>query len=539
MKNLFVGVRPRRIVLDFLLSVMISVLNCGFTHIMSRTVEEFAQESFLSFIASVFILLCTFAIFLFAQTYYQTITECVIENEICTYYMNQLYSVKPSVLKKSNTGYLSGVLNKTAVRQAEAYVCVVCAVPVDVAYILYFTAVLFRFDWRMSVAAVAVSIFGATFRSVIKGKMQPIGRLVADCEGKRTKLFTDVVANVETVQKMSAIEFMNTEACKVNSGCISAWRKWAVWNELSSALGKLVTFGFGPACLLIMYYMDKAYLAANLADVALVVAVSTQIPHNAKSFARTVSACCKFRDTASTLEEVVEPSNIRQESNYTVFEKAEIRDAQHHYVDTARNVDIKVRIPEFRINRGEKICVTGESGQGKTTLLNILSGCIESDFVTINGDKRCGRLNSIFVSQDVEIFDMSLRDNLCLGNQNITEARMEQLIKAVGLHDWFSAVGRNWDVPLGERGVFVSTGQRQRLNLCRGLLAADKDVYLLDEPTSNVDEETERLIVSLIQEYLHDKTVVIVTHRPLLRTICDYEYRFENGVLGERLPIRR
>ena len=87
---------------------------------------------------------------------------------------------------------------------------------------------------------------------------------------------------------------------------------------------------------------------------------------------------------------------------------------------------------------------------------------------------------------------------------------------------------------MGERGVFVFTGQRQRLNLVRGLLIQDKEVYLLDEPTSNVDEETEQKMIEAIQEYLQGKTVVIVTHRAAIKKICNKAYKFTDSVLGKQ-----
>lgn len=537
MKNIFIGVPRSRIIKDFILAVAISLLNCGFTQIMSMTVSYFVKDTFMMFIVSVLVLHAVFSLFLFLQVVHQEVTECAIENGVYTYYMNKLYDVKSSILKKSNTGYMSGLLNKLVVRQVDAYIHVVCSVPIDIAYITYIAVVLYKFNWIMSIAAITVCVSSAVLRVTVRKRLHKLGGRVAECEGNRTKLFTDAVSNIETVQKMSAIKFIGDRAKFTNDECLRYYKRYVILDQISSTIGKALTFSFGPICLIAMYFMDKDILSANLSQVALVVAVSTQLPHNAKSFARTISSCNKFRDTATKLEEVVVDANIRKIEGRQPFKHLSMCHVNHHYVDESRNIDIEVKIPRFNLNRGEKICVTGESGQGKTTLLNILAGCIECESLKINGNFEYGRLNCVFISQDVEIFDMSLRDNLCLGNKNVSNREMEHLLKSVGMYDWFESIGKDWDTPLGERGVFVSTGQRQRLNLCRGLLAEDKDVYLLDEPTSNVDDETEKLMVELIKEYLANKTVVIVTHRPLLRTICDYEYKFSNGVLGDKRKI--
>ena len=80
------------------------------------------------------------------------------------------------------------------------------------------------------------------------------------------------------------------------------------------------------------------------------------------------------------------------------------------------------------------------------------------------------------------------------------------------------------------QGLKLSVGQKQRLNIIRGILL-DKEIYVLDEPTSNLDKETEKLIINLIQKYLKDKTVVIVTHRDEVKKICDKHYIFKDNVM--------
>ena len=119
-----------------------------------------------------------------------------------------------------------------------------------------------------------------------------------------------------------------------------------------------------------------------------------------------------------------------------------------------------------------------------------------------------------------------------VGAKDISDELLIDYIEKVGLKNWFDRQKDGLDTLLGERGVFVSTGQRQRLNLIRGLLRRDKEIYLLDEPTSNVDVETEEKMIELIKTVLKDKTVVVVTHRPKIIDICDNCYKFENSILS-------
>lgn len=97
-------------------------------------------------------------------------------------------------------------------------------------------------------------------------------------------------------------------------------------------------------------------------------------------------------------------------------------------------------------------------------------------------------------------------------------------LKEAGLEDWVNRLEDGLDTIVGEKGLKLSVGQKQRLNIIRGILL-DKDIYILDEPTSNLDKETEKMIINLIKKYLKEKTVIIVTHREEIKDICDRHYK--------------
>jgi len=131
----------------------------------------------------------------------------------------------------------------------------------------------------------------------------------------------------------------------------------------------------------------------------------------------------------------------------------------------------KIKIPEFVLNKGDKISIMGESGQGKTTTMNILAGL----FPLSNGELRIDdnvvkdkRLDLVFVSQEVDLFDLSIRENLCLG-KDIEESKIIKLLKEAGLENWYKELPEGLDTMVGERGIKLSAGQKQRLNLIRGI----------------------------------------------------------------------
>ncbi len=141
------------------------------------------------------------------------------------------------------------------------------------------------------------------------------------------------------------------------------------------------------------------------------------------------------------------------------------------------------------------------------------------------------------ISQESEMFSLSVRDNIVLGqtipNQDIIDA-----LREVDLYEWIGALEDGLDTLVGEKGIKLSAGQKQRINLIRGLLL-DRDIYLLDEPTSHLDAETEKKVISFLQKRLHNKTAVIVSHRPAIQSICERFYEFKGHEMRETSHIHQ
>ena len=138
-----------------------------------------------------------------------------------------------------------------------------------------------------------------------------------------------------------------------------------------------------------------------------------------------------------------------------------------------------------------------------------------------------------YISQEIDLFDLTVKENLCLGKE-ISDKKLMEILMEAGLQDWVEKLENGLETVVGERGLKLSVGQKQRLNLIRGILL-DKDIYILDEPTSNLDKETEKLIVDLIGKYLSSKTVIIVTHREEIKKICEKHYVFEDNKMKEEV----
>ena len=160
---------------------------------------------------------------------------------------------------------------------------------------------------------------------------------------------------------------------------------------------------------------------------------------------------------------------------------------------------------------------------------------LDGELLIDNKEIKDSRLDLVFVSQEVDLFDLSIRDNLCLG-KDISDDKILELLEEAGLIGWYKELPDGLETMVGERGIKLSAGQKQRLNLIRGILI-DKDLYFFDEPTSNLDALSEEKITNMIEKYLKDKTYVIVTHRPKLKELCNKHYLFDNHMMKEVITV--
>ena len=180
----------------------------------------------------------------------------------------------------------------------------------------------------------------------------------------------------------------------------------------------------------------------------------------------------------------------------------------------------------FSVRKGEKIALTGKSGSGKTTLLLILMQFLKGDAgeITIDGVKLTEnhvarwRNHLAYVPQNPIILDASIAENISFGGKEDSEGRerMKSLLVSLGLGHWLSELPQGLMTRLGEKGIMISGGQRQRLAIARALYS-EADVLLLDEITSQLDDETEQEVWWALQKISSPlKTIIMITHHPVL-----------------------
>ncbi|WP_417846501.1 ABC transporter ATP-binding protein [Thalassospira povalilytica] len=181
---------------------------------------------------------------------------------------------------------------------------------------------------------------------------------------------------------------------------------------------------------------------------------------------------------------------------------------------------------DLDIKAGETVALVGPSGAGKSTILNLIPRFydIDAGAITIDGqDIRGVTLESLrkataLVSQEITLFDDTVRANIAYGRAGATDAEIEEAARHAAAHDFILQLEHGYDTIVGEHGVKLSGGQRQRIAIARAMLK-NAPILLLDEATSALDTESERHIQGALSELMKGRTTLVIAHR--LSTIVD------------------
>ena len=180
----------------------------------------------------------------------------------------------------------------------------------------------------------------------------------------------------------------------------------------------------------------------------------------------------------------------------------------------------------LNVQPGQKVALVGPSGAGKSTLLNLIlrfyepsQGVIQIDHQKIESVTFKSLRNAIaLVSQDVVLFDDTIRQNILLGNMEASHEIVEKAARDAAAHDFIQEMEQAYETPIGEHGIKLSGGQRQRLSIARAMVK-NAPILLLDEATSALDSESEKRIQVALKTLMKGRTSITIAHR--LSTVVD------------------
>lgn len=262
-------------------------------------------------------------------------------------------------------------------------------------------------------------------------------------------------------------------------------------------------------------------------DITLYQSYFATIVSQVSSLMSLIPTIAKGIELVNSIGEVLLEDDIEQNEGKEIIKdiygEFDFKDVTFRYNNIDRPVLHNLNL---HVDKGETIALVGESGAGKSTILNLVIGFnqVNSGEVLIDGhnmkdiDLRSYRKYLAVVPQTSILFSGTIRDNITYGVDNVDEATLDEIVKAANLTDLINSLPDGLDTMVGEHGGKLSGGQRQRISIARALIRNPK-VIVLDEATSALDSISEKLIQEALNNLTKDRTTFIVAHR--LSTIKD------------------
>ncbi len=195
----------------------------------------------------------------------------------------------------------------------------------------------------------------------------------------------------------------------------------------------------------------------------------------------------------------------------------------------------------FDAQPGQAIALVGATGAGKTTIISLISrfydvtdGAVKIDGIDVRKVTKASLRRQIgIVSQDTVIFSCSVAENIAFGNPQATIAEIEKAAKVANIHEFILSLPQGYETQLGQRGVNLSKGQQQLISIARAVLINPR-ILILDEATSNIDNQTENLVQQAITNLLEGRTSFIIAHRLSTVTNADKVLVIQQGQIIEQ-----
>ncbi len=525
LRRLLGYVRPyRRVFIGLIaLTVATAVLGTLRPFLIQRMVDVSIEQGDMKSLNTMFLLLLVLLVahagVSYLQTYYGGWLGQYIVRDIRTDLYQHLLGLKLKFFDQTPIGVLVTRNISDVETLSDVFSEGLAAMVGDILQLLFIMAFMFYIDWRLTLISLSVIpplLFSTyVFKEKIKGSFQDVRTAVAQLNSFVQEHLTGM--NVVQIFNNEEREFRKFEAInkRHTEANIRSVLYYSIYFPVAEVLGAV---GVG----LLVWYAAQGQIEGSISKGALI----AFIMYNALFFRPIRQIADRFNTLQLGLvsterllklldnQELVAPSGT--------FAPAELRgDVEFKHVKFAYNEpDWVLKDISFHVKPGQTIAFVGATGAGKTSIINLLSRFydIQSGSICIDGRDLCEYDLSLLrrqigiVLQDVFLFAGSIRDNITLGNQAITDPQIWEAADLVGARRFIERLPGALNYPVMERGATLSVGQRQLISFVRAMVY-QPHIIVLDEATSSVDSETEELIQQAIEKLMQGRTSLVIAHR--------------------------
>ena len=366
-------------------------------------------------------------------------------------------------------------------------------------------------------------------------KLEGLVNNVLEKNAKNNQLKADIFKNIDYIKSNNLETFYINKIKENNDAVVSVWGSVASMESLAGVwINGFMTslfagLSFGIVALLMMYTTQL-----TVGTIISVVSYCELLYSYLNTVFSTEIEKGKFKGEFTKTKELFELDfdTSRNQHPFSFKRAIQFHKVDFQYTNTRILKELTMVLPAHKWT-----VILGESGVGKSTILKLIEkfyteyegGIMVDDISLKDIDNHDLRNKVAYLSQSPSLFPGSIRSNLTVGNDTITDEMIWGVLETVNMKDYVSSLDDALDTDVFEAGKIMSTGQKQRLCIARALLR-NVEIYLLDEITSNVDPENTQLILSYFKELSKDgKTIISVTHDREYIPFADVIYELCNG----------
>ncbi|MDD5596967.1 MAG: ABC transporter ATP-binding protein [Victivallaceae bacterium] len=450
--------------------------------------------------------------------------------------LTKTFSLPKTFFDKNQSGYIASRIS-TDVQGVRFFISgTVTRLFVEAMHLLGGTIFLFYLEWRLALPVAAVLPLSFVLTRFFARKNYAVSHESSELNARLDAAYVESAANVQLIKSFAGEKKMVAGIIELAENKIKILYENITLYALSNGINKLM-----PSLAKLAVLITGSYwVISGRWEVGTLIAYLAYLSYVYNPVAQLSSSVNQLQSARATLDRIATIFNMAPEQNIdngkTVGKlngKIAFENVSFYYEREALILDDV----SFVADRGDVWAVVGKSGIGKTTLISLImrfyrpqKGRIffdDTDVSELNARSLRKRIG--YVSQNIQLLSGSIIDNLKYGNPDAGTAEIVAACKAARIHDFIEELPGKYETIIGERGINLSEGQKQRLALARTLIQ-NGDIIILDEPTSALDRETENFVCEAFRRHFQGKTAFLIAHRAETIKVADKVILLREGL---------
>lgn len=512
---------------SFLINLFVLAIPLFTRNVYDRVIPNNAIETLWSFAIGVIVILILDAILKHLRTYFLELaakkSDILMSSAIFEKVLNLNLENKPA-----SVGSFANNLKEFESIRSFFNASTISAV-IDLPFVLIFLITIFYLGGSLVIIPI-ITILTLLISTLIFRK--PLQKSIEESyhiASEKSSILIEFISALETIKSFAAQNFSQHSYEEITADLAKKGMKTKI---LSSVIATLTSFLIQLNTVLVIIYGVYLIKEGELTMGSLI-ACTILSSRSIAPFARVASLISNYEHTKTaydTLNEIMNLPNEREDEK-TYISLPKIKGAI-----TFKNVTFSypnqkepaLNNCSFSIKPKEKVAIIGKMGSGKTTIEKLIlklykpqKGHILIDGIDINQiDPLFLRKNISYVPQDITLFRGTIKDNITYKNPFAKEQDIIKAVNLSGAFEFINAHPMGFDMPIGERGEGLSGGQRQSIALSRALIE-EAPILLFDEPSNMMDNTHEVMLIQRLKNYIKDKTLILITHKPQMLELVD------------------